>query len=752
MKFILLFIIFTASLFSNENISLQLHWKHQFQFAGYYMAKEKGFYNDLGLDVNIKEYEYGIQPLDEVIKQNTEYGIGRSSLVIDISKGADIKMLLAAFQSSPQIFIASKDSNITTLKDFASKKIMITPDVSNTVSLRAIINKVGIKIEDMEILEHSFNVDDLSNSKTDLMVAYISNEPYILQEKGVEVNLFHPSDYGFDFYGDILFTSAYEMQKHPIRMLDFKNASLKGWKYSFDNIEETVNLILTKYNTQNKSKSALLFEAQELKKLAYYETETLGSIDKAKIQRIYDMYNVMGFVDKKIEIDEFVYIKDSIKFTDTEKNYLEQQTINMCVDPHWMPFEKIENEKHIGISADYFKMFKEKFGIDVRLVPTDTWSQSLEFAKQRKCDILSLTMATPIKKEYLNFTEPYLKIPLVIATKTDVPFINDFTSLEGKTVGIPKDYSFVEILKKQHPKLKIIEVENIKDGLDRVTQGELFGYIGALASIGHLFQNDYTGELKIAGKFDASWDLSVGVRNDDPILLNIFQKATKGIDTLSKQKIMNDWVAISYEKGTDYTLIIKILLAVCVVLAFLLYRHSILKTANKELELLATTDSMTKLHNRRYFSQATEYMLLLAKRNSTNISTLLLDIDSFKNVNDTYGHKIGDDVIITLASLLKEITRESDIVCRYGGEEFAILLPKTDVDGAQKIANKIRKKVEELTIDLEDSKTLNFTVSIGVSQVNTLKESSIEAVMSRADKALYEAKETGKNKVCVYTN
>ncbi|MCK5294154.1 MAG: GGDEF domain-containing protein, partial [Arcobacteraceae bacterium] len=121
----------------------------------------------------------------------------------------------------------------------------------------------------------------------------------------------------------------------------------------------------------------------------------------------------------------------------------------------------------------------------------------------------------------------------------------------------------------------------------------------------------------------------------------------------------------------------------------------------------------------------------------------------FKNVNDTYGHKVGDDVIITLANKLIEYQRKSDVTCRYGGEEFVILLPDTSIEGATILAQKIRKSIESLFINISPNKDLKFTISLGVSQVNLENENNIELSLKRADDALYKAKETGRNKVCV---
>ena len=126
----------------------------------------------------------------------------------------------------------------------------------------------------------------------------------------------------------------------------------------------------------------------------------------------------------------------------------------------------------------------------------------------------------------------------------------------------------------------------------------------------------------------------------------------------------------------------------------------------------------------------------------------MLDIDKFKNINDTYGHPVGDDVIIALANVLKEFSRESDVACRFGGEEFLILLPETSVDGAVSIGEKIREHVQNLVIKFDGDKELSFTISVGVSEVNFEDEVNLEKTIHRSDDALYEAKESGRNRVC----
>ncbi len=174
------------------------------------------------------------------------------------------------------------------------------------------------------------------------------------------------------------------------------------------------------------------------------------------------------------------------------------------------------------------------------------------------------------------------------------------------------------------------------------------------------------------------------------------------------------------------------------------------ETAQEELKLLASTDPMTKLYNRRYFSKISEHIIDLAKRDKTLASVIMLDIDKFKNINDTYGHTIGDEVIVNLSVELQALTRNSDIICRYGGEEFVILLPETGDKGALAIAEKIREKIEALSLNIDEKESLKYTVSIGVSEINVDEDLNIEASLNRADEALYKAKEDGRNRVSLF--
>ncbi|WP_424688633.1 MAG: diguanylate cyclase [Halarcobacter ebronensis] len=171
-----------------------------------------------------------------------------------------------------------------------------------------------------------------------------------------------------------------------------------------------------------------------------------------------------------------------------------------------------------------------------------------------------------------------------------------------------------------------------------------------------------------------------------------------------------------------------------------------LERANKELIDLTNKDYLTKVYNRRYFNEYSEKALELAKRNKQDISIIAIDIDRFKKINDTYGHNVGDEVLIEVANIFKNSIRKSDIVARFGGEEFIILLINAKVDEATAIAEKMRVKIEDTIINVDDNE-VDITSSFGVATVNQESNETIETTLKRADDLLYIAKKHGRNEV-----
>ena len=447
-----------------------------------------------------------------------------------------------------------------------------------------------------------------------------------------------------------------------------------------------------------------------------------------------------------------------IELNKEEKAYLNTTIIKYCINPDGLPFEGLNEEgNHSGMSSDYYDLFEQILSAKFELVKTKNWNESITYIKEHKCDMLALGMETPERRKYLNFTSNYLEVPLVVATRVEVPFINNILDLEGENIGIVKGDAFVKILRQKYPSLNLIEVTDIKEGLDKVKDGELFGYIDTLASIGYEFQQKYFGELKIAGKISENLKLSIAIVKENHLLLDILQKTVNNITNEMHREIFTKWIPIKYQKGIDYTLVWKISIAAILLILLVIYwnrkiiqANNLLKQAqkdiqekNKELERLAITDKLTNLYNRRKLDELLHNELNRYERFGHTFGVAILDIDHFKKVNDSYGHQEGDKVLVEISNILRTHIRKTDFVGRFGGEEFVIICPESQENGVYNLMENIRKDIEKHDFKKIGKITTSFGIAI-------LKENdTIESILKRADEALYEAKKLGRNRVVV---
>ncbi len=291
----------------------------------------------------------------------------------------------------------------------------------------------------------------------------------------------------------------------------------------------------------------------------------------------------------------------NIYFTKEELLYLKnKKTITMCIDPDWMPFEKIENEKHIGLASDYIKIAQKSLGIPIILIRTKDWNESIKKAKNRECDIFSMVPIIEKRKKYMNFTIPYLEIPMVIATKIDKHFIDNIEQILNKKIAIVKNYSILNILKKKYPTINIVEVDSIYDGLVQVESDKVFAFIDNLATINYEIDRNFINMLKVSGRLDIRLKYRIATRNDEPILQNIFNKIIINIDRVTKDKIFHKWVNSSQQKTIiNYTLIWQ-LIAIFFIIALIVTTFIIiLKRRNKRLTKLlnSTIDGVAIFKN-----------------------------------------------------------------------------------------------------------------------------------------------------------
>lgn len=527
----LLIICFSETVTASEKIVVQLKWVNQFQFAGYYAALEKGFYKEAGLDVILRPNGYNgsfVSPVDAVVSGDAQFGISNSGLVLDYLNGKPVVALAATLQHSAVSWLVLEKSGIRSIHDMVNKRLMTVFPLSESLELLEPFRAEGIDPKKLNLTQTIFDLQPLIDGKIDAYDAYVTNEPFLLEQKGIPYRIIDPRTYGIDFYGDVLFTSQAELQNNPERVEAFRKASMDGWRYAMAHPDEIIDLIVNKYAPQ-KSREHLRFEARAMWNLMQPDIIEIGHMNPGRWLRIAEIMTEHNrIIDDKI-LDSFIYTPD-------------------------------------------------------------------------------------------NYQQNLLRY-LQIATITSV----------------------IALL---------------------------------LAGI-------------------ASW---------------IYRTNRRLVREIAARQ-----------------------------------------SAEEQLRHLSETDALTGLANRRAFDQQLNKEFQRYLRYRHPFCVVMVDIDWFKHINDTYGHPAGDHVLTEFAWRLRDHIRKTDVLARIGGEEFAILMPETSPLEAKKRTEALQKCINNAPFQLGNSadSPLMMTASFGISCVAD-NDLVAEASLIRADTALYKAKNSGRNQVILF--
>jgi polar amino acid transport system substrate-binding protein len=455
---------------------------------------------------------------------------------------------------------------------------------------------------------------------------------------------------------------------------------------------------------------------------------------------------------------------NDIGLTQAERDYLKvKKVLRVCVDPDRLPFDGVdEDRQHVGLSKDYFDIFSNMLDVQMVMPEVQDWNDLISKAKSRECDVVSQINASETRQSFLDFTTPYFYLPLAVVTRYDRIFVEESLEGAGTQFAVIKGDITIDKIRQRYPEVVLVEVKNNIQALELVHAGDVFGYIGAQGAVAFAIQSLNLNKLAVTGSLPLRYELSVATRNDEPLLGSAFEKAVLHLDPKEGQSIRDKWIAITIEKVTDYTLLWTILLVLGTVLIVSLYWNRHLAQANKKIRDTLTdlhdvqtqledqnrmfkrqsiTDALTEIYNRLKLDEDLSYAIKRSKRTKSEFSIILLDIDNFKLVNDHFGHLVGDKVLKSFASLLVNSIRKSDIVGRWGGEEFLIICPDTDLQGCENLAEQIRKRIAEY--EFPEKKVLNASLGVAVHQ----QDENADTLIARVDKALYRAKKHGRNRV-----
>ena len=283
-------------------VRLQLNWQHQFEFAGFYAAKAKGFYRDAGLDVEILESVPGENPEQQVIGGKAEFGISDAKLLLEQQKGNEVVVLAVIFQHSPVVLLVP-ENGARSIAELRGKRVMMAAE--NT-ELLALFRKEGLREEDYVRVEPSYDAQDLVRGKVDAIQAYASDEPDYLAREGFAFRTLRARDAGIDFYDLNLFTTARQLEQNPEQVRAFRQASLKGWEYAMEHPDEIMDVLQRDY-TQKHSREHMRFQYQQMVPLIQPVLIELGYMNPERWRRIARTYASLGMLPDDFSLQGFLY-------------------------------------------------------------------------------------------------------------------------------------------------------------------------------------------------------------------------------------------------------------------------------------------------------------------------------------------------------------------------------------------------------------------------------------------------------------
>ena len=550
----LILILFSTFLNANEKIVLQLKWFHQFQFAGYYAAKEKGFYDEVGLNVEIRQRDLKYNNIDEVINGNAQYGVADSILILYRLKQQPVVIVSPIFQHSPSVFISLKKSNISSVYELNNKDILFYPNDTDGFSLLAMIKKFDL---DVNLIQERYKDDymRLINNEVDVMPAYIANEPFLFKEKGYDVNIINPTNYGFDMYGDMLFTNEDEAKNNPIRVEKFKEATLKGWKYALENKEEIIQLINEKYSKE-KSIEHLRYEANAIDSLINKDVTPLGYLDQGRIRYISEMYEYYGLTESKIDLNDFLFDEISKKdkklsLSDEEIKYLKDNPILKVHNFDSLPpYNFTLNNYPKGFVIDYIQLVGKVLGVKIEFIQNKSLKESFDMLENNQLDILPNIAISDERKKTIDFTNYSLvnfQISLGVNKQSDIKSLSD---LKNKKVSVVENFFLEDILKKEYPNIKLYKTKNTEEAIEAVASNKADAVIHNLSTIEYWINKNWLSNLKTIVLKDDNIQtivpLHLGVKKDNLVLKSILEKANQNISEKDTRNLVDKWLKNSF--------------------------------------------------------------------------------------------------------------------------------------------------------------------------------------------------------------
>ena len=558
-----------------HKVTIQLQWKHQFEFAGFYAAIHKGYYTQRGLHVELNEYQDKMDVVEEVLSGRAEYAVYHSAIVRARLEGKPVKLLANYFKRLPLVILTSPQIN--DLAGLQGNRLMIATKDLNSPLLKVALENAGLQAgRDIEIVPHTFSSDPFIQGKVDAMSAFITNEPFYLEQQGIDFNIIKLSGYMRSMGELYMFTSDGQADKYPDQTRDLIEATNEGWRYALAHKEEIVDLILANYS-QRKSREALLYEAEKTHEMIMPLPVPVGSIFKSLIDEIATLIMDQEGIEDNGYLQDFLFDSEvtaqGIMLTPEEKAYLSSTKFNRQLSYGWMPFNLKDKEgKIIGLSEDYWALIRNKLGIQ-----EDTTSSPVLFAKileamqQGTTDLFPSTSSTKEREAYAVFSDSYEEFPIAIATSKKTEFIFNTSTLEGHVVAVGRNYSAYHLMKIRYPGINFLQVKDTREALERVMTGEALAAVDILPVLQYQVNRLASEGIKLGGVTDVQFPVQVMVRKEHARLIPLINRAIASITPDERTVIHRKWMMHKVISAPDYTFLWQILTGGVVLISIILF-------------------------------------------------------------------------------------------------------------------------------------------------------------------------------------
>jgi len=436
------------------------------------------------------------------------------------------------------------------------------------------------------------------------------------------------------------------------------------------------------------------------------------------------------------------------------------------------PFSFVDDQgRHRGLSADVLDLVQQHTGLKFQAVAAGDRAANLERLRRREVDLLTSLRPTTGREQFIGFTSAYVSSPVVVLRRRGDRRPGDLERMAGERVATDRHSAVEDFLRSTWPELVPVEVDAAAQGLRELVFGEVDAYVINLATASYVIERDHVGGLRVAGETGWFSTLALGYRKDWPMLGRVLEKGLAQISEAERAQTIARWIPLSDIAWWQRPEVQRVLGAASIgtglLLGGLLLWNRALRRAvaqrtdalQKELaerqrletrlRTLAEHDPLTGLMNRAALTEALRRSLALAVRQKWSVAVVFIDLDKFKDVNDSMGHAAGDELLRQIAARLQACLRESDLLGRLGGDEF-IVVAEALHDGprnAIELADKLLLQMKHPFVVGERPLAMGFSAGIALFPGDG---DTPESLIANADAAMYRAKEQGRFRASLY--